>query len=117
MNKATERMIKRHKATVPKFDDNGIVHILPRMMVTPYFDLRGDKLSVMRNTPLCTDYMLFLNGRCTLGHIVHAMDVDDPDYADGVPHRRQPIPHRLRGAHPEYIRRWVLQKLIDRGMI
>ena len=117
MNKTTERMIKRHKATTPQFDDTPIAPILPKLMVTPYFDLRGDKLSVMHATPLCTDYMLFLNGRCTLGHIVHAMDVEDPDYSDGVPHRRQPIPHRLRGAHPEFIRRWVLKKLIDRHML
>jgi hypothetical protein len=90
----------------------------PRLMAFPYFDLRGDKAAAVRATPLCTDMALFVNVRCSLAHVVWADDVGDPEYADGpVPHVRQPIPRGMWGTHPESIRRWVLKKLAQKGML
>lgn len=115
-----EKLKEKHRQNRPDFDkiDDIVTKVkLPSLMLTPYFDLRGDKIEVMKNTPLCTGYMLFLNNSGSLGHIVHADDVSDPDYSTSIPHRREPIPPRLRGAHPEAVRRHVLKKLLAKNMI
>ena len=117
---ATEKLMKKHEQHKPDFskqDNNSTHRLLPKLMLTPYFDLRGDKVEVMKNTPLCTSYMLFLNRAGTLGHIIHIDDVYDTDYDGNIPHRREPIPAKLRGAHPEFIRRYVLKKLISKNLI
>jgi hypothetical protein len=119
LSKVAKALKKRHDGFVPDFskDEKAIKDKLPKVMVAPYFDLRGDKIEVMNNTPLCTGCMIFLNGRCSLAHIVYADDASDPDYTDGIPHRREPLPRRLWGAHPEFIRRWITKKFIKKGMI
>lgn len=118
LSEVAKRMKKQHKKLSPILQDGEEVKKkLPRLMITPYFDLRGDKIEVMRNTPLCTYAMIFLNAKGSLAHIVWADDVTDPDYKDSVPHRREPIPKRHWGAHPEFVRRHILGKLMRRGLI
>jgi len=90
---------------------------IKRMMITPNFDLRGveSKVQVMKDTPLCTGYMIFLNSRGTLAHIMHHDDLEDADYRGIMPYERFPIPLSLAGAHPEYIRHWVFKKMLIRA--
>lgn len=90
---------------------------IKRMMITPNFDLRGidSKLQVMRETPLCTGYMIFLNSKGSLAHIMHHDDLDDADYRGIVPYERFPIPLSLCGAHHEFIRHWLYKKMLIRS--
>jgi transcription antitermination factor NusG len=90
---------------------------IKRMMITSNFDLRGidSKIQVMRKTPLCTGYMIFLNARGSLAHIMHHDDLEDADYRGIMPIERFPIPLSLCGAHPEYIRHWIFRKMIVRA--
>jgi hypothetical protein len=88
------------------------------VMATPNFDLRGRSYmaEIIRRTPLCTGYMLFLNQRCSLAYIMHRDDVDDMDFMGAVPPaERFPIPRYLWERHPEYIRRWVFKKMCQRS--
>lgn len=65
-----------------------------RIMVEENFDLRGaePKQDTLRNTPLCTGWMVFINKARTLAHIMHQLDASDGTYI------RMKIPHNLRGA-------------------
>ena len=118
LSEVAKKVKKQHQKLSPILQDSIEVKAkLPRLMITPYFDLRCDKIEVVRNTPLCTNAMMFLNARGSLAHIVWTDDVFDPDYSDSVPHRREPIPKRHWGAHPEFVRRYVLKKLMLRGLI
>lgn len=110
LSKVAAAMKRRHDAFVPQLEPH---EKLPNLAVKPYWDLRWDKLGQVAPH---SDYTMFLNARGSMSHIVHRDDVDDPDF-DILPHLRFPIPKRLWGAHPEYVRRWVLDKLIRRHMI
>lgn len=90
---------------------------IKRVMLTEGYDLRGraGMIQVVRDTPLCTGYMVFLNRRGNLAYLLHREDVDDQDFAGVLPPMdRFPVPKRFWGSHPEFMRRWFFRKISDR---
>jgi len=84
---------------------------LARLMLKYPFSLRGikDKVDEIQRTKLCTGWMLFINRAGTLAHIMHKEDVDS--------YVRMKIPKSVAGADPEYLRRWIYNRMISRYVI
>jgi hypothetical protein len=86
---------------------------LSRLMITSEFDLRGisSKTDTLRSTPLCSGWMVFLNKARTLAHIMHAEDINDETYI------RMKVPCKVKGAHPEFLRRYFYNRMVSRYII
>lgn len=98
---------------VPVKDKPAEAEKIPRMMVTFPFDLRGmePKQDVMMRTPLCTGWMVFLNKAGSLAHIMHQLDASEGTYI------RMKVPHSIRGANPEYLKRYFFYRMKGRFII
>lgn len=86
---------------------------IPKIMITRPFDLRGvePKQDTLRNTPLCSGWMIFLNKAGSLAHIMHQLDAADGTYI------RMKVPHGIKGASPEYLRRYFYYRMVGRYII
>jgi hypothetical protein len=84
-----------------------------RIMISPNYDLRGlaPKQETLKATPLCTGWMVFLNKRSNLAHIMHADDADNGAYV------RTPFHGALKGCHPNYIRKLVHDRMVGRYIL
>lgn len=84
---------------------------LSRLVMKYPFSLRGinNKIEEIQRTKICTGWMLFLNKAGTLAHIMHKDDVDT--------YIRMKIPKSVAGADPEYLRRWIYNRMISRYVI
>ena len=98
---------------VPPVDRPNAKETITRLMVTFPFDLRGvePKQDVMIRTPLCSGWMIFLNKAGSLAHIMHQLDASEGTYI------RMKVPHSIRGANPEYLKRYFFYRMKGRFII
>lgn len=87
---------------VPLTDKPKAAEQITRLMITYPFDLRGvePKQDTLRNTPLCSGWMVFVNKAGSLAHIMHQLDAAEGTYI------RMKIPHGIRKASNSYIQRY-----------
>ena len=98
---------------VPTKDTPEKANKIARLMVTYPFDLRGmePKQDVMIDTPLCSSWMVFINKAGTLAHIMHQFDASNGTYI------RMKVPHHIKGASPDYLKRYFFYRMVDRFII
>lgn len=98
---------------VPERDSVTNASRITRIMLTQDFDLRGiePKQDVMLRTPLCSGWMVFLNKKCSLAHVMHQLDASEGTYS------RMKVPHVIQKKHPDDIVRYFFYRMRNRYII
>lgn len=80
------------------------------VMLEHPFDLRGisNKINRINELTLATGWVIFLNQKGSLAHIMHKKDADSGMYF------RMNVPYALHGANPEFMRKWFFERLKHR---
>jgi hypothetical protein len=86
---------------------------ISRLMITPNYDLRGlqPKIDTLKSTPLCTGWMVFLNKKGSLAHIIHKDDIEEETYI------RMKVPCRFHGADYRFMQRYFFNRMVKRYII